>query len=46
MFMYSKNSRIFDSHRLLINHTDKINQKSSDKYVAVSNLSNHSIKNY
>ena len=28
-----------DPHRLLLNITDKINLKRSDKYVALSNLS-------
>ena len=39
MFMNSKNSKISDPHRLLLNLTDKINLKRSDKYVALSNLS-------
>ena len=39
MFMNSKNSGTFDPHRLLLNLTDKINLKRSDKYVALSNLS-------
>ena len=39
IFMNSKNSRTSDSHRLLINLTDQINLKRSDKYVALSNLS-------
>ena len=30
-----------DTHRLLLNLTDKINLKSSDKYVALSNLNIH-----
>ena len=30
-----------DTHRLLLNLTDKINLKSSDKYNALSNLSIH-----
>ena len=37
--MNSENSKTFDPHRLLLNLTDKINLKRSDKYVAVSNLS-------
>ena len=39
IFMNSKNSKISDPHRLLLNLTDKINLKRSDKYVALSNLS-------
>ena len=38
--MNSKNSKTSDPHRLLINRTDKINLKRSDKYVA--NLSIYS----
>ena len=34
----SENSETFDPHRILINLTDKINLKRSDKYVALSNL--------
>ena len=37
--MNSENNKTFDPHRLLLNLTDKINVKRSDKYVAVSNLS-------
>ena len=37
--MISKNSKTFDSHRLLLNLTDKINLKRSYEYVALSNLS-------
>ena len=37
--MNSKNNEIFDPHRLLLNITDKVNLKRSDKYVASSNLS-------
>ena len=37
--MNSKNSKTSDSHRLLLNLTDKINLKRSDKYVTLSNLS-------
>ena len=37
--MNSKNSRAFDPHRLLLNLTDKINLRRSDKYVALSNRS-------
>ena len=35
----SKNSGEYDPHRLLLNHTEKINLKKSDKYVTLSNLS-------
>ena len=36
--MNSENSKTSDTHRLLINFSDKINLKRSDKYVALSNL--------
>ena len=39
IFMNSENSKTFDPHRLLLNLSDKINLKRSDKYVALSNLS-------
>ena len=39
MFMNSKNSKISDPHRLLLNLSDKIDLKRSDKYVALSNRS-------
>ena len=39
IFMDSKDSETSDPHRLLLNLTDKINLKRSDKYVALSNLS-------
>ena len=39
IFMNSKNSELSDLHRLLLNIIDKVNLKSSDKYVALSNLS-------
>ena len=39
LFMNSENSEISDCHRLLLNLSDKINLKRSDKYVALSNLS-------
>ena len=39
IFMNSRNSKTSDPHRLLLNLTDKINLKRSDKYVALSNLS-------
>ena len=38
-FMNSGNSKTSDLHRLLLNISDKINLKGSDKYVALSNLS-------
>ena len=37
--MNSENSKISDPHILLLNLSDKINLKGSDKYVALSNLS-------
>ena len=33
IFINSKNSKRSDSHRLLLNLTDKINLKRSDKYI-------------
>ena len=39
IFMNSENSKTSDPHRLLLNLSDKINLKRSDKYVALSNLS-------
>ena len=39
IFMNSRNSKTSDPHRLLLNLSDKIDLKSSDKYVALSNLS-------
>ena len=39
IFMNSGNSNTSDPHRLLLNLTDEINLKRSDKYVALSNLS-------
>ena len=38
IFINSKNSETSDPHRLLLNLTDKINLKESDKYVALSKL--------
>ena len=38
-FMNSENSKTCDPHRLLLNISDKINLKGSDKYMALSNLS-------
>ena len=37
--MNNKNSKTSDTHRLLLNLTDKIILKGNDKYVALSNLS-------
>ena len=37
--MNSENSKISDSHRLLLNLTEKISLKRSDKYIALLNLS-------
>ena len=39
IFMNSENSKTSDPHRLLLNLTDKINLKRSDKYIELSNLS-------
>ena len=39
IFMNSKNSKISEPHRLLVNLTDKINLNRIDKYVKLSNLS-------
>ena len=38
IFMNSRNSKTSDPHRLLLNFSDKINLKRSDKHVALSNL--------
>ena len=37
--MNSENSKKIDPDKLLLNLTDKINLKRSDKYLALSNLS-------
>ena len=37
--MNSKNSKTSDPDRVLLNISDKINLKGSEKYVALSNLS-------
>ena len=37
--MNSKNSKTSDSHRLLLNLTDKIYLKRKDKHIVLSNLS-------
>ena len=39
IFLNSRNSKTSDPHRLLLNLSDKIILKRSDKYVALSNLS-------
>ena len=39
LLINSENSKTFDPHRLLINLTDKINLKRSDKYIALAYLS-------
>ena len=39
IFMNSQNSEASDPHKLLLNLTDKVNLKRSDKCVALSNLS-------
>ena len=38
IFMNSENSKTSDSHRLLLNLTDKIDLRRKDKYIALSNL--------
>ena len=38
IFINSGNSKTSDPHRLLLNISDKVNFKRSDKYVALSNL--------
>ena len=39
IFINSDNIKTSDPHRLFLNLTDETNLKSSDKYVALSNLS-------
>ena len=39
LFMNSEKSKTSEPHRLLLNLSDKINLKRSEKYVALSNLS-------
>ena len=39
IFVNSENSKISDPHRLLLNLSDQINLKRSNKYVALTNLS-------
>ena len=41
IFMNSENSKISEPHRLLLNLADKMNLKTSDKYVASSNFNMH-----
>ena len=38
IFMNSENSKTSHPHRLILNLSDKINSKTSDKYVALTNL--------
>ena len=38
VFMNSENSQTSDPHRPLLNNSDKMNLKRSDKYAALSNL--------
>ena len=40
-FMNSENSKTSDPQKLLINFTDEISLKRSDKYVALLNLNNY-----
>ena len=39
IFMNSKDSKTSDTHRLLLNLTDKIDLRRKYKYIALSNLS-------
>ena len=39
IFMSSENSKLSDCHRLLLNLSDQVNLKRSDKYVALLNIS-------
>ena len=39
IFRNSENSKTSRLHRLLLNLTDKVSSKRSDKYIALSNLS-------
>ena len=39
IFMNSKNSKTSDPHRLILNISDKMNWKRSDKYISLSNIS-------
>ena len=40
-YLSSKNSKTCDPHRLLLDLTDKMDLKSSDKYIFLSNLSKY-----
>ena len=46
IFMNSKNSKSSNSYKLLLNVSDKINFKSSDKSAALSNLSIYYKRSY
>ena len=46
IFINSENSKRSDSHRHLLNLSDKINLKRSNKYVALSNLMEKYKKSY
>ena len=39
IFVNCKNSKTYEPYRLLLNLSDKINLKGSNKYVVLSNLS-------
>ena len=39
IFINSENSKTSNSHRLLLNLTDKIDLQTKNKYIALSNLS-------
>ena len=39
IFFNSENSKTSNSHLVLLNHSDKIDLKRSEKYVSLSNLS-------
>ena len=39
IFMNSEKSKTSDTHRLLLNFSDKLNLKGKNDYVALSNLS-------
>ena len=41
IFMNSENSKTSDAQRVLLNYSDKINLKTSDKYDALPNLCIH-----
>ena len=41
MSMNSENSKICDSHRLLVNLSDKTELKRNDKYVALSSINTY-----